>query len=231
VRNLSLTTVGAFCAILAVVAFVAGVVLMGTAGVQTLIPETGSEGLEWIADVDEAGGGFYVGAWLIVLVTLLGVVAMLGFYEALRGAGAFMIIAPVVAIVGLSVVTLSHLIPIALAYELVPAYMEADAAATSTLAATNDTFARSSLLMNYVGNALSWAVAVPLFAYAILKTRALPRWIGWLGFFVAAVAGWLGLLAPASSVIEGIAFVGFVAFFVFTLSMGIALLRRRPVQA
>ena len=204
---------------------------MGTAGVQVLIPETGSEGLEWIADVDEAGGGFYIGAWLIVLVTLLGIVAMLAFYEALRSASPLMIVAPVVAIVGLSVVTLSHLIPIALAYELVPAYTEADAGAKTTLAATNDTFARSSLLMNYVGNALSWAVAVPLFAYAILKTRALPRWIGWLGFFVAAVAGWLGLFGPASSVIEGIAFVGFVAFFVWLLSMGIALLRRRPAQA
>jgi hypothetical protein len=39
-------------------------------------------------------------------------------------------------------------------------------------------------------------VVVPLYALAILTTRALPRWIGWLGLLVGALAGWLGLLSP-----------------------------------
>jgi len=34
------------------------------------------------------------------------------------------------------------------------------------------------------------------------------------------------LLGPASSVIEGIASLGFIGFFVFMLSLGVALLRR-----
>jgi hypothetical protein len=50
----------------------------------------------------------------------------------------------------------------------------------------------------------------------------------WLGLFVGVFAGWLGLLSPASSVISGITTIGFLAFFVFMLSMGITLLRRRP---
>jgi hypothetical protein len=70
-------------------------------------------------------------------------------------------------------------------------------------------------------------VVIPLYAVAILTTRALPRWIGWLGLLVGALAGWLGLLSPASSVISGISSIGFIGFFVFMLSMGIALLRRR----
>jgi hypothetical protein len=37
----------------------------------------------------------------------------------------------------------------------------------------------------------------------------------------------LGLLSPASSVISGISSIGYIGFFVFMLSMGIALLRRR----
>jgi hypothetical protein len=37
----------------------------------------------------------------------------------------------------------------------------------------------------------------------------------------------LGLFSPASSVISGISSIGFVGFFVFMLSMGIALLLRR----
>jgi hypothetical protein len=65
-----------------------------------------------------------------------------------------------------------------------------------------------------------------MFAYAILKTAVVPRWLGWLGFVVAVFGGWLGLLGPASSLLEGISTIGFLAFFVFMLGMGIALLRR-----
>ena len=50
---------------------------------------------------------------------------------------------------------------------------------------------------------------------------------------VAVFAGWLGLIAPASSVIEGITTIGFIAFFAFMLSLGIAILlrQRRPAAA
>ena len=107
-----------------------------------------------------------------------------------------MVIAPVAGAVGLTLVTISHVLPVSLAYEFVPGYVEADEATRASLAVTFDTFANLSLLTNYVGNALGWGVTVPLYAYAILKTRAVPRWIGWLGFVVAVFAGWLGLLAP-----------------------------------
>lgn len=66
-----------------------------------------------------------------------------------------------------------------------------------------------------------------MFAVPIIRTQALPRWIGWLGILVGVLAGWLGLLSPASGVIEGIASIGFIGFFVFMLSMGVAILRRR----
>jgi LytS/YehU family sensor histidine kinase len=65
-----------------------------------------------------------------------------------------------------------------------------------------------------------------MFAVAVLRTRALPRWIGWLGILVGALAGWLGLLSPASGVVESISSIGFIGFFVFMLSMGVAILRR-----
>ena len=89
------------------------------------------------------------------------------------------------------------------------------------------TFAATALVVNATGNALVWGVTVPLFSWAILTTRVVPRWIGWLGFVVAAFAGWLGLWAPASSSIEGLSNIGFPAFFSFMLSVWIALLRRR----
>jgi hypothetical protein len=135
-----------------------------------------------------------------------------------------MILAPILGAVGLTLVTISHLIPIAMGYELVPAYLAADPAGHATLAATADTLAAIALVTNAAGNFLGFGVVVPLYAVAILTTRALPRWIGWLGLLVGALAGWLGLLSPASSVISSISNIG---FFVFMLSMGIALLRRR----
>lgn len=226
-RNVRLSTVGAVCAILTTASFVAGSVLLGSSGVQVLIPETGADGLDWIADVDGANDTLFAGAWLIILTTLVGTVALVGFYDVLKSAGPVMVLAPIVGVVGLVLVTISHLIPIALAYEFVPGYVAADEAAKASLAVSFDTFANLSLVLNYTGNALGWGVAVPLYAFAILKTAALPRWIGWLGLLVAALAGWLGLLSPASNVIEGITTLGFVAFFLFMVSMGIAILLRQ----
>jgi hypothetical protein len=163
---------------------------------------------------------------LVILMGYLGIVALVGFYDTLRLAGPVMILAPILGAVGLTLVTVSHLIPIAMGYELVPAYISADPAGQVTLGVPADTFAAVALVTNAAGNFLNWAVVVPLYAVAILTTRALPRWIGWLGLLVGALAGWLGLLSPASSVIASISNIGFIAFFVFMLSMGIAMLRR-----
>lgn len=230
-QGLRLSTIGAVCAILTTVSFVLGGVLLGSSGVQELIPPTGADGLDWIADVDSANSSLFVGAWLIILTTLVGTVALVGFYDVLKSAGPVMVLAPIMGVIGLGLVTISHLIPIALAYEFVPGYIAADEAAKASMAASFDTFASLSLVLNYTGNALGWGVAVPLYAIAVLKTAAVPRWIGWLGLVVAAVAGWLGLLSPASSVIEGITTLGFIAFFIFMLSMGIALLLRQRGEA
>jgi hypothetical protein len=62
VRDLRLSTVGAVCALLTVAGFVAGIALMATSGVQLLIPETGSAGAEWVAEVNDAGDAFVAGA-------------------------------------------------------------------------------------------------------------------------------------------------------------------------
>ena len=227
-KSPSLTTVGAVCAILMFASFAVGIPLMATSGVQVLIPETGSDGREWIADVNDAGGAFIVGAWLTILGGYFWMVALVGFYDALRAAGRWLVLAPIAGVSGLTLVTLSHLIPIAMAYELAPAYADANGATQASVAITADALASVCLVTNYAGNFLGWSVAIPMIAYAILKTSVLPRWLGWLGMVAAVFAGWLGLLGPASSVIESISSVGFLAFFVFMLAMGVTLLRRRP---
>ena len=81
-----MTRLGAWCAIGLVVAFVAGIALISASGVQVLIPETGKDGLDWIADVDDASGAFFIGAWLVIVGGILGLVGLIGFYDALRRA-------------------------------------------------------------------------------------------------------------------------------------------------
>jgi hypothetical protein len=225
--NVRLATIGAVCAILTTVTFVVGIVFMAASGVQVLIPETGANGRDWIADVDDASGLFFVGAWLVIAGGLLGAVALIGFWDALKEAGRALVLAPILGVLGLGLVTVSHLIPIAMAYELVPGYVDGDAATQASLAVTSDTLAMLALACNYAGDTLGWGVAVPMYAYAIGKTNVVPRWLGWLAWIVAVFAGWLSLLGPAWSVAEGLTFIGFVGFFVFMAAMGIALLRRR----
>jgi hypothetical protein len=218
-KDLRLSTVGAVCALITVAGFVVGIALMATNGVEVLIPETGADGAGWVADVQDAGDWFVVGAWIVGLAGLVGIVALVGFYDVLKHAGPVMIIAPIAGAVGLTLVTASHVIPIAIAQELAPSYTPEDAAVF-------DTFASACLLLNYFGNIFNWAVATPLYAVAILTTGALPRWVGYVGLIAAVFAGWLSLLAPLSSVIEGVTTIGFVAFFVFLIGMGITILRR-----
>ena len=77
-------------------------------------------------------------------------------------------------------VKVSHLIPIGMAYQLAPAFAAAPAANRETLGVVADVLAATRLVINAAGNALGWGVVVPLYAWAILKARALPLWIGWL---------------------------------------------------
>jgi hypothetical protein len=221
----TLTNVGAVCAILTTVCFVAGIAFAAVSGVQTLIPETGKDSLDWIGDVDDAGGLFFVGAWLIILGGTFALVALIGFYDRLRGAHPLMILAPVLTVVGGVLVQISHLIPIGLGYELVPGYVDATGAAKEALAVDFHTFTAIALALNYTGDILLWGVVVPMYAWASLRTAAVPRWLGWLGFVVAFFAGWLGAFSPASGIIDGLTFIGFAGFFVWMAAMGVALLR------
>lgn len=223
-RDVRLATVGAVCALLTIAGFVVGIALMATSGVQVLIPETGQEGAEWVADVNDAGDAFVAGAWIVNLAGLIGVVALLGFYDRLKHAGPVLVIAPVAGAVGLTLVTISHAVPIALAQELAPTYTARDAA-------TFDAFASACLLLNYFGNVFNWAVATPLYAWAILATGSLPRWVGYVGLVAAVFGGWIGLFGPLSGMVEGISSIGFFAFFVFLASMGITMLIRRDEPA
>src|SRR5215210_4460657 len=155
-QSLTLTKLGALSAILLVAGFVVGIALMASGGVQVLIPETGKDGLDWISDVQDAGNLFTAGAAIVVFAGLFGLVAFVGFYDALRAAGPIMVIAPIAGVAGVVLVTISHATPIAMANELAPGYTHATGAARASLLVTHETLASFCLLMNYFGDILVW---------------------------------------------------------------------------
>src|SRR5262245_25991712 len=113
VTNTALSAVAGAAAVVTVVGFILGVAMMTSSGVETLIPETGGgAGADWLAAVDDGGDLFSAGAWVVVFAGLVGLVALVGFYDMLRAAGPHLIIAPLAGAVGMTLVTISHTIPI-----------------------------------------------------------------------------------------------------------------------
>ena len=53
-RNINLITAGAICAILTTLSFVVGVAFSAGSGVQTIIPDTGKDAINWINDAASA---------------------------------------------------------------------------------------------------------------------------------------------------------------------------------
>ena len=169
--SVRLNAVGGVCAILTVAAFIAGVVLMNSSGVDILIPETGSLGRDWVVDIDAAGSQFFVGAWLVILMGLFGLVALMAFYDAVRAAGPVLILAPALSVLALTLVTASHLLPIAMARELVPAYVSGGRLEQASLGQTFDTLTSLSLSTNLAGDFVLWGDVIPLYSVAILTTQ------------------------------------------------------------
>jgi hypothetical protein len=158
----------------------------------------------------------FIGAWLTIVGGVLGAVALVGFYDALSRAGDWLVLAPILGVFNLTLVTASHLIPIALAYELVPDFRPTDAN-------TFDTFTALAQVRNYTGDVILWGVVVLMYAIAIRRTGFIHSWIAWLALVVAIFAGLGEALSPVSNVIEGLTFIGFVAFFARMAAIGVTL--------
>lgn len=219
-------TVSGAAAVLTVVSFVTGVVLMASSGVETIIPDPGAAALRWAGQVEDGGQLFLAGGWLVVVGGLFAAVALVALYELALLAGRWLVVAPVLAAVAMTLVTISHLVPVALAGHLTSDFASADGAEKASLGSTIKTFADFSQVLNLTGDELLWGVVVPLYAFAILRTRLVPRWIGWLGFVTALFGGWLGLLGVLVPALD-VSGIGFLAFFVWMASLGVSLLRGR----
>ena len=222
-RDGSLVKVGGASAILAGVSL--GMMrVSGIFGIERF--DTTEESLLYIADHLTV----YLTQQSFTLLTFLLVVpAALGLYWALRQAGSVTAIATVAVMAGALVGVGSALLNLSLWDRLAPAYAEADAATRLTLEVMYQT-----LISVGPSHVVAWlllaGIGVGLFSVAILRTALLPKWIAWLGLFVA-LAAWLHLLTAASDALWVLHEIKFDSFNLWTLAVGVALLRlREPVK-
>ena len=196
--------------------------LILAAAIDVLDAEDAAELLP-IMEEDQAIAGTV--SWLFVLAPILVAVAGLGFFHALRQAGPLMWIALVTFGGGGFLIVYRGSIFVAMTYELAPAYVAASGGTESTLAIVGDTLLMFAYTADFIGAALIAGIGLPLFCFAILRTKIASKWVAWLGFLGAVVGGWLTFLIPVSEVFEGISIIGGLAFLVWMIVMGVVLWR------
>lgn len=167
-----------------------------------------------------------VAGWLLVLAPVFLAVAGLGFLEAFRRAGSLIWVAALTFIGGSFLALIRNIIWLAMIYKLAPAYANATEGVQSVLATVGDTLLLFGFITgDLVGGLLIAGLGVPLFSAAMLRTKAAPRWVAWLGFAVA-LTGWFMLLMPLAEEFGIVAFVvGFPGFMVWMAAAGIILWR------
>ena len=229
-KKVSLVKVGSMCAILAVISFIAAIVVQfvtGDIGPGDLARNPGQS----LLDVDRDRTAFLTSQWFYLLASVLLIPAALGFYQALYQAGAMLWIAVAAVFTGALLLTAASMTLVGIGYGLVPDYVEAGQSTKPALAAMASTLGITALVAIRVGYLLSLGIGVGLFAIASLGSSVVPKWIGWLGLAAALLGGLLRALAPVSSVFGNIGFLGFLAFLVWMVMMGVVLLRwREPAQ-
>lgn len=222
--KINLVKVGGICAILTVAIALARmiifVVMMGE-------PPQSEEMEYWAPFAVDNRGVILTRDWLTMLVLIFESAAVVGFFYVLREAGPLTWLGLAAWLTGLQLVMFEHILVLGANFELMPQYVAASSAVRPALDVLTSTLHRTALLAALVGNTLILGVGVPVFAFAVLRTRRARRWIGWLGL-VVAVMTWVGIgsvLPGYPPVLSAIGGVGFVGFRVWLVAMGVTWLR------
>ena len=220
VELLTLRKVAGACAVIYTIIIVATLILAAT--VDLLDAEDAVEFLPIMDDEQTAAG---LVSWAFVVAPILLAVVGLGLFSALRQSSPTMWIALLTFSGGSLLIVFRGSIFVAATYELAPAYVAASGDAQTTLAAVGDTLFMFAYTADIIGAALIGGIGVPLFSWAILRTKITSKWIAWLGFFSAIFGGWLFLFAPLAQAIEDISSIGGITWFIWTIAIGVVLWR------
>lgn len=111
---------------------------------------------------------------------LLYIVVIVALYHLFRDGGAAMRLAVIMGVVGMLLVIINDFFAL-ISVELVTEAGTADGATQSTLNTLDEVVLVLRSHLEAVGNALAWGVGGGLFSLAMLRTRRVPRWLGWGG--------------------------------------------------
>ena len=228
--NIRLVRVGGVCAILVAVSVIVAIIIRGVAdlpGLKDLTDETE----QWLLVVNANRTAFLSYMWFLLLGSVLLIPAALGFYQALRVAGALLWIAVAAMFTGALLYIASNMTLIGMAYELVPGYVEASETIRPALAAMASTVGATSRVALTVASFPFLGIGLALFALAILRTSVVPRWVGWLGLVAALLRGWPQPLRDVSEVFTSVGALGLLAFLVWLVVMGVVMLRLQEPAA
>ena len=225
-ESVSLIKVGGACAILALVCFVAAAVVY-FAGVGQV---DSSDVTQVLLAVNDDRAAFLTSTWLAVFGSALLIPAALGFFQALRDAGALLWIAVAAMFTGALLFIAAAIIQLSVGYELAPSYVEASDAAKPVLTVIAGTLDRIKELANDIGLLLLFGIGVLLFALAGLRTSIVPKWVGWLGL-LGVIFAWLTVLEPVVEALGAKNGIAFVISMVWIGVMGLVVLRRQEPVA
>lgn len=219
-ERVSLAKVGGACAILYTIAVIAAVIPLAAADL--LEAEDAVDVLPIMAENQTM---VTISGWLFVLAPILLAVAGVSFFQALREAGSVMWVALLAFSGGALLVVDRAFIWLALNHKLAPAYADADEATRSMLIVVADTLIWIGFMAELSLGTMIGGIGILLFSLGVLRTKMAPRWVAWLGFAVAVLAGWVTLLGPVAEVFELIELIGLVALIVWMVAMGVAVWR------
>ena len=220
--NISFLKVCGVCAIVGGITAVAAIIILIAA--TDIIDAEGVADKLTAANNDKAAVA--ASLWLFVLGPFLGLMGVLGLYQATRDRGNLIREEALFFVLGIPLALSRVFLDLGVVYELAPAYATAAAnsATSASILVLADTIDTIGVLADLVSNVLILGIALLLFSIAIIRTSVMPKWIGWLGVVSAIMGGWLSLLGPAFSVFEIVTLIGFLLFMVWIISVGVRLL-------
>ena len=215
--------------------------LFPIAGILSIVAiELSGAGAEELAELDswklslsaDTRLAYLTSDWLDALTTLLSFPVGLALFLLLKDRGEMLWFALAGWVVGHVVVLFGDLTRLTITYKLAPSYAEASDAVKPGIAAVAEAmqFVAEDLTPS-VGGLLAVGVGVAIYSVAILGSRStiMPKWSGWLGLVAAVLMGWIGALGPVSDAFLALWFIGFMAFVIWVVSMGVFFLRaKRP---
>lgn len=151
-------------------------------------------------------------------------------YRILAPGGASALWGVIVSSLGFLVGVVSESIRLAVVVTLPAAYVSATDAAKPGMVALGASLGNQLQILRNTSSITIYAIGMPLIAIAILRSRNLPSWLGWVLLIPSVLVGYIGAPLVSLGYANGGPFIGlgFNIHFLWLLALAVVLLRWRP---